>query len=46
LIIEQWQKDRQQLSDYQKEVILLNKQKEEQESKNRLDAFMARKNNA
>lgn len=46
LLIQEWQKDRQQLSEYQKGVIQQNREKEEADNKKRMDAFMARKVNA
>lgn len=45
-IIEEWNKERQNLTDYQLETLKLNKEKQEMENKNKLDAFNARKTNA
>lgn len=45
-IIEEWNKERQNLTDYQLETLKLNKEKQELENKNKLDAFNARKTNA
>lgn len=45
-IIEEWNKERQSLTDYQLQTIKINQQKQEIENKKKMEEFIARKHNA